>query len=337
MSAEQKAKVVVITGSSAGIGRATAIRFAQDGAKIALLARGRAGLEGAKADVEDAGGQALIIPTDMADAEAVEAAAERVESELGPIDIWINNAMCSVFSPVKEMKPQEYQRVIEVNYLGYVYGTLAALKRMLPRDEGSIVQVGSALAYRGIPLQSAYCASKHAIQGFCDSLRCELMHDKSNVQLCMVQLSAFNTPQFEWVQSRLQGKAQPVPPTYQPEIAAEGIYWAALHERRELIIGFPSVKAIIGNKIVPEFADWVLSRMGYKSQQSPEPEDPNRHHNLWQPVDDERDFGVHGRFNSCARTVSPQLFGTTHRRLLTFVGAGLAVVGAGLLHRRSKA
>ncbi|MBW3634865.1 MAG: SDR family oxidoreductase [Armatimonadetes bacterium] len=336
VDAAHKAQVVVITGASAGIGRATAIRFAQDGAKIALLARGRAGLEGAKRDVEAAGGQALIIPTDVSDAEAVEAAAQRVEDELGPIDVWINSAMCSVFSPVKEMTPEEYRRVTEVTYLGYVYGTLAALKRMLPRDRGAIVQVGSALAYRGIPLQSAYCGAKHAIQGFCDSLRTELMHDKSNVHLTMVQLSAFNTPQFEWVQSRLPGRAQPVPPIYQPEIAAEGIHWAALHERRELIIGFPSVRAIIGNKIVPEFADWVLSRMGYKSQQTSEPEDPQRPHNLWQPVDDERDFGTHGRFDEQSRTVSPQLFGTTHRRLLTLIGAGLAAAGlVSLLGKRN--
>ncbi len=336
MSTAQNAKVVVITGASAGVGRATAILFAQDGAKIALLARGRAGLEGAKRDVEAAGGQAIVIPTDMADAEAVEAAAEQAERELGPIDIWVNNAMCSVFSPVKEMKPEEYKRVTEVTYLGYVYGTLAALKRMLPRDSGSIVQVGSALAYRGIPLQSAYCASKHAIQGFCDSLRVELMHDKSNVQLCMVQLSAFNTPQFEWVKSRLKGKAQPVPPTYQPEVAAEGVHWAALNERRELIVGFPSLKAIIGNKIVPEYADWVLSRMGYQSQQSPEPEDPSRPDNLWHPVDDEHDFGAHGRFDSCARTASPQLFGTTHRRLLSLIGAGCALAGLALISGRSR-
>ena len=259
-----RGQVVVVTGASAGIGRATAIRFAQDGAKVALLARGRAGLEGAKRDVENAGGQGLIIEVDVADAAAVEAAAEQVENELGPIDVWVNNAMCSVFSPVKEMKPQEFERVTQVTYLGTVYGTLAALKRMLPRDQGSIVQVGSALAYRGIPLQAAYCGAKHAIQGFCDSLRTELMHDKSNVRLTMVQLSAFNTPQFDWVKSRLSGKGQPVPPIFQPEIAADGIHWAAYNERRELMIGWPSLKAIYGNKVAPEYADWVLANNGFQ-------------------------------------------------------------------------
>ncbi len=320
-----RGQVVVVTGASAGIGRATAIRFAQDGAKVALLARGRAGLQGAKRDVEKAGGQGLIIEVDVADADAVEAAAEQIENELGPIDVWVNNAMCSVFSPVKEMTPQEFERVTQVTYLGTVYGTLAALKRMQARDNGSIVQVGSALAYRGIPLQAAYCAAKHAIQGFCDSLRTELMHDGSNVRLTMVQLSAFNTPQFDWVKSRLSGKGQPVPPIFQPEIAAEGIHWSAYNERRELMIGWPSLKAIYGNKIAPEYADWVLSRNGYKSQQTEEPRDPNRPNNLWEPVDAERDFGAHGRFDDRAIEQSPQLFATTHRRALG--AAAIAVAG----------
>ncbi len=335
MPQDKKPQVVVITGASAGIGRATAIRFAQDGAKIALLARGQAGLEGAKRDVEKAGGTAIIIPTDVADADAVEAAAQRAETELGPIDVWVNVAMCSVFSPVKEMTPEEYKRVTEVTYLGYVYGTLAALKRMLPRDAGSIVQVGSALAYRGIPLQSAYCAAKHAIQGFCDSLRTELMHDKSNVRLTMVQLSAFNTPQFDWVKSRLPNKAQPVPPIYQPEIAAEGIHWAAENERRELMIGWPSIKAIIGNKIVPEYADYVLANNGFESQQTAERADPNRPNNLWEPVDADRDFGAHGRFDERAIEESPQLFTTTHRRLLAAVGIVLAAIALTLLKWRN--
>ena len=222
-----KPEVVVVTGASAGLGRAITQRFAREGAYIGLLARGRDGLEGARKDVEELGGKALVLPTDVADAEAVERAAEAIEREFGPIDIWINNAMVSVFSPVKEMKPEEYKRVTEVTYLGYVYGTLAALKRMLPRDRGVIVQVGSALAYRGIPLQSAYCGAKHAIQGFVDSLRSELLHDKSNVRVTMVQVPAMNTLQFDWVKSRLPNKPLPVPPIFQPEVGAEAVHFVA--------------------------------------------------------------------------------------------------------------
>src|SRR3954447_7858556 len=244
-------KVVVITGASAGVGRAVARKFGAEGARIGLLARGRAGLEGARRDVQQLGGEALVLPTDVADANAVEAAAAEVEQNFGRIDIWVNNAMCSVFSPVKEMTPEEYKRVTEVTYLGFVYGTLAALKRMLARDRGVIVQVGSALAYRGIPLQSAYCAAKHAIQGFCDSLRCELLHDGSKVRVVMVQMPAMNTPQFDWVKSRLNRKAQPVPPIFQPDIAADAVLFAANSKRRELYVGAPTVEAIIGNKIAP--------------------------------------------------------------------------------------
>ena len=206
--------VVVITGASAGVGRAAVRAFARQGADIGLLARGRDGLEGARREVEAAGGRAIVLPADVANHDAVEAAAERVERELGPIDVWVNNAVVSVFSPVKDMQPDEFQRVTEVTYLGVVYGTLAALRRMLPRDRGAIVQVGSALAYRGIPLQAAYCGAKHAIQGFSESLRCELLHDGSNVHVSMVQLPAMNTPQFDWVKSRLPRRAQPVPPIY---------------------------------------------------------------------------------------------------------------------------
>lgn len=244
-----KPEIVVITGASAGLGRAVAREFGRHKAKIGLLARGIAGLEATKREIEDLGGTALILPTDVADSAAVEQAAASVEAQLGPIDIWVNNAMASVFSPVKEMKPEEYKRVTEVTYLGVVYGTLAALKRMLRRDRGTIIQVGSALAYRSIPLQSAYCAAKHAIAGFTDSLRCELIHDKSKVRITMVQMPALNTPQFGWVKSRLTHKAKPVPPIFQPEVGARAIYGAAHHWRRELYVGWPTVEAIVANKL----------------------------------------------------------------------------------------
>src|SRR5256714_1720486 len=315
-----KPEVVVITGASAGLGRATARAFAREGAHIGLLARGRDGLEGARRDVERLGGRALALPTDVADADQVERAAEAVEREFGPIDIWVNNAMVSVFSPVKEMKPEEYKRVTEVTYLGVVYGTLAALKRMLPRDRGVIVQVGSALAYRGIPLQAAYCAAKHAIQGFVDSLRCELLHDNSNVRVTMVQMPALNTPQFRWVKSRLPHQAQPVPPIYQPEVAAEAIYYAAHHERREMYVGWPTVEAIVGNQMVPGLADHYLANTGYEAQQTDEPRDPNQPDNLWQPV--AGDHGAHGGFDDRASSHSLQIWVNMHRGRLVLAGVG---------------
>jgi len=315
-------EVVVITGSSAGVGRATARAFGKRGAHVGLVARGRDGLEGAKAEIEAAGGEAIVCPTDVADSDAVEAAAQAVEKRFGPIDIWINNAMASVFSPVKEMTPEEFKRVTEVTYLGVVYGTLAALKRMLPRDRGTIVQVGSALAYRGIPLQAAYCGAKHAIQGFMDSLRSELLHDGSNVRVTMVQMPALNTPQFDWVKSRLPHKAQPVPPIFQPEVAAKAIVWAAHHNRPEIYVGGPTVEAIVGNKIAPRLGDWYLARNGYSAQQTDEPADPNRPDNLWEPVSG--DHGAHGRFDSRASDWSTQLWLTTHRGLLA-AGAALAL------------
>ncbi len=327
-------QVVVVTGASAGVGRATARAFARQGAAVALLARGEAGLEGARRDVEAAGGQALVLPTDMADAAAVEAAAAAVEEQLGPIDVWVNNAMASVFSPIKEMTPDEFKRVTEVTYLGYVYGTLAALKRMLPRDRGVIVQVGSALAYRGIPLQAAYCGAKHAIQGFCDSLWAELLHDGSKVRLAMVQMPALNTPQFGWVKSRLPHQAQPVPPIYQPEVAAEAIVWAAAHERRELLVGRSSVIVVWGNKFFPGLGDWYLAKTGYGGQQTGEPRDPARPHNLWEPVDRERDHGAHGAFDDRARAASPQLWASTHRRWLLGAGAAGIAAAAALVRRR---
>jgi NAD(P)-dependent dehydrogenase (short-subunit alcohol dehydrogenase family) len=317
------AEVVVITGASAGVGRATARKFARHGARIGLIARGPDGLAAARSEVEKLGGMAFVVPVDVADSEKVEAAAAQIEAELGPIDIWINNAMASVFSPIKEMKPQEFRRVTEVTYLGYVYGTLAALKRMLPRDRGVIVQVGSALAYRGIPLQSAYCAAKHAVQGFCDSLRCELLHDKSGVCLTMVQLPALNTPQFGWVKSRLPRKAQPVPPIFQPEVAAEAIYFAAHNPRREFYVGAPSVGVIVANKFVPGLFDHYLAHTGYDSQQYDGAEDPNRAHNLWQPI--AGDHGAHGTFDARSRSWSPQLWTSEHKTLIALAAAVLGV------------
>jgi len=299
-------EVVVITGASAGVGRATVREFAKRRASIALIARGTDGLDGARREVESAGGRALVLPVDVADAAQVEAAAERVESTFGPIDIWVNNAMASVFSPIKEMTAEEFKRVTDVTYLGYVYGSLAALKRMLPRDRGTIVHVGSALAYRSIPLQAAYCAAKHAVLGFFASLRTELLHDGSNVKTTMVQMPALNTPQFGWVKSRLPRKAQPVPPIFQPEVAARAIYYAAHHpERREYYVGFSTVKAIFGNKIAPSFADRYLARDGYDSQQHDGPENPNRPNNLLEPVSG--DHGAHGAFDERASSFSMEL------------------------------
>jgi NAD(P)-dependent dehydrogenase (short-subunit alcohol dehydrogenase family) len=327
----ERPEVVVVTGASAGVGRATVQAFAKRGAHIGLIARGRAGLEGARRDVEALGGRALVLPLDVADADAVEAAAARVEAEFGPIDVWVNNAMTSVFSPVKEMTAEEFRRVTEVTYLGYVHGSLSALRRMLPRDRGVIVQVGSALAYRGIPLQAAYCGAKHAIQGFCDSLRTELMHDGSNVRVTMVQMPALNTPQFDWVKSRLPNQAQPVPPIHQPEIAAEAILFAADNDRREVWVGWPTVKAIVGNRIVPWYADMRLAQSGYQSQQTDEPKEPDRPNNLWEPADDDRDWGAHGRFDDRAKAFTSQLWAAEHRGLVALAAAGIAGAGLALL------
>lgn len=327
-----KSEIVVITGASAGAGRATVREFARHGASIGLIARGPDGLEGARAEVEAAGGRALVLPVDVADANAVEAAAEKVEKDLGPIDIWINDAMTSVFSPIKEMTAEEFKRVTEVTYLGYVYGTLAALKRMLPRDRGTIVHVGSALAYRSIPLQAAYCASKHAVLGFFASLRTELLHDRSHVHTTMVQMPALNTPQFGWVKSRLPRKAQPVPPIFQPEVAARAIYYAAHHpERREYYAGWSTVKAIVGNKFVPSYADRYLARTGYDSQQYDGAEDPNRPNNLYEPLPG--DHGAHGDFDKRAHEASIELWAEMHAKWLA-VAAGLGFASAALIHRR---
>ncbi len=327
-----QAEVVVVTGASAGVGRATVREFARRGARIGLIARGRDGLEGARRDVEALGGEAEVLACDVSDAKAVENAAEAVESRLGPIGIWINNAMASVFSPVAETPPEEFRRVTEVTYLGVVYGTLAALKRMLRRDRGAIVQVGSALAYRGIPLQAAYCGAKHAIQGFCDSLRCELLHMRSRVRLTMVQMPALNTPQFSWVKSRLLRKAQPVPPIFQPEVAARAIYFAAHHDRRELWVGWPTVEAIAGNKVAPGLLDRYLARTGYESQQTDQPADPDRPDNLWQPL--AGDHGAHGDFDARAAAASRQFWATTHRGWLAAGAAAVAAIAVLASRRR---
>lgn len=319
-----KPEVVVVTGATAGVGRATVEAFARRGAHIGLLARGEQRLELTRQRVEELGGKAIGISTDVAEYDQIKDAAEAVEREFGPIDIWINNAMTSVFAPVREITPEEFKRVTEVNYLGMVYGTQVALDHMRPRDKGSIVLVGSALAKRGIPLQAPYCASKHAIQGFFESLRTELMHDQSNIRLSITHLPAMNTPQFDWVKSKLPHRAQPVPPIYEPEVAADAIVYAAHNDRREVYVGASTVKTIFGNRIAPWFADWYLARTGYKSQQTSEVEDPNRADNLWEPV--EGDPGAHGRFEARGvRHSSLQLWASKHRTEL-----GLAAVGVGL-------
>ena len=337
MSHPTKPRVIVITGAAAGVGRATARMFAKtEGAHIGLIARGREALEGAKRDVEALGGKAIIIQCDVADAEGVEAAAEQVERELGPIDVWVNDAMTSVFSFVKDMTAAEFKRVTEVCYLGYVNGTLAALKRMLPRDHGHIVQVGSALAYRGIPLQAAYCASKHAIQGFMDSLRAELIHQNSKVVATMVQMPALNTPQFGWCKSKMPNKAQPVPPIYQPEVAARGIVFASKHRRREIFVGLSTVIAIEGNKLLPGLGDFYLGRTGVESQQTGEKEDPGRPDNLYEPVGG--DPGAHGAFDGKATPSSLELWTDLHRDWIVggILAGAVALLGALVTANRSR-
>ena len=320
-------KVVVVTGASAGIGRATARAFGRAGGHVALLARGRDGLDAARREIEADGARALIVPTDVADAEQVEAAADIVERELGPIDVWINNAMATIFSPVIDITPDEFKRATEVTYLGTVYGTLAALKRMRTRDRGTIVQVGSALAYRAIPLQAPYCAAKFAVRGFTDSLRSELMHDRSRIRLTMVQLCAFNTPQFDWARSHIPTRPQPVPPIFQPEVAADAIVWAAAHPRREVWVGSPTIKTILGQRLAPALLDRLLARLGYTGQITEEPEKPGRPDNLYAPVAGNR--GAHGRFDARARDRSWQFAASKYRGA---VAAGLLVLlGVGFI------
>ena len=321
---QQYKGVVVITGASAGVGRSCARTFAENGYDVGLIARGKDGLEGAKQEVESYGRKAHYVIVDVADSEAVFKAADEIENTLGEISVWVNNAMNSVFSPVKDMLPDEYKRVTEVTYLGQVYGTLAALKKMQPRNRGSIVLVGSALAYRGIPLQSAYCAAKHATQGFFDSLRTELMHDNSKVRISMVQLPAMNTTQFGFVKSKLPNRPKPMGTIFQPEVAADAILFAAEHDRREILVGYPTLKAVIGNKIAPWYADMVLAETGYDGQQTDEPADPNRKNNLWEPIPG--DHGAHGNFENDAKLFSPQLWASKNRKYI--LGASLAALGA---------
>jgi NAD(P)-dependent dehydrogenase (short-subunit alcohol dehydrogenase family) len=332
MTDRQHSEVVVVTGASAGLGRATVRAFARQGARIGLVSRNQERLEEAREEVESLGGEALVLPGDVADPDRVEAAAQAVEDRFGPLDVWVNNAMVSVFSPVLKMRPEEYRRVTEVTYLGTVYGTLAALRRMVPRDHGAIVQVGSALAYRAIPLQSAYCGAKHAIQGFTESLRSELYHTGSKVHVSMVQMPALNTPQFEWVKSRLRGRPRPVGRIYQPEVGANAILYAAHHRRPEIYVGYPAAEAIMANRIAPRLLDHYLGRTGFESQQSPEPDDPERPDNLWETVPGE--FGAHGRFDSSAYDSSLQLAAAEHRRTLALTGLAAAGVAWALRRRR---
>jgi short-subunit dehydrogenase len=306
-SAKRRDLVVVITGASAGLGRAIAHEFAREGARVGLIARDEQSLRETAHEVHDLGGTPLIIPADVSDADAVEGAAARTERELGQIDVWVNNAMISVFSPVKETEAREFRRVTEVNYLGYVHGTLAALRRMLPRDRGRIIQVGSALAVRSIPLQAAYCATKHAIVGFTDSLRCELYHDRSNVKVSVVHMPAMNTAQFTWVKSRMPNLPQPVPPIFEPEVGARVVRHAALCRslRREYWVGASTVRAIVGQKFIPGLLDRYLGKTGYKAQQRKQKDSPDRPNNLWQPVP--TTLGAHGPFDREAHKSSIQV------------------------------
>jgi NAD(P)-dependent dehydrogenase (short-subunit alcohol dehydrogenase family) len=323
-----KPQTVVVTGASGGIGRATALAFGARGATVGLIARGTAGLAGAAKEVERAGGRAVELPLDVADPDQLAAAVDRVEREVGPIDVWVNVAFTSVFAPFDQVSPQEYRRATEVTYLGYVYATQAVLPRMKARNRGAIVQVGSALAYRGIPLQTAYCGAKHAIQGFTEALRCELLHEKSGVHVTMVQMPAVNTPQFSWVLSRLPRHPQPVPPIYRPETVARMVLHAADHpRRREYWVGSSTAATLAANALAPGLLDRYLARTGFDSQQTDRPRDPDAPANLFEPADGTggRDFGVHGVFGD--RTVSwdPQLWASRHHGVLGSAAAvGLA-------------
>jgi short-subunit dehydrogenase len=330
-------EVVMVTGASGGVGRAIAREFARHGAHIGLLARGSAGLEGALHDVERLGGKGVILEADTADPEAVEAAAAQLEETFGPIDVWVNVAFTTVFSPFTEITPEEFKRVTEVTYLGYVYSTRAALKRMLPRNHGIIVQIGSALAYRGIPLQSAYCGAKHAIQGFTESVRTELEHMKSKVWLTMLQLPAVNTPQFTWGRNKMPKKAQPVPPIYQPELIGQAAYWAAHHRKRQMYLGGSTAIVVNANKFFPGLGDRYLALTGYNSQMRDEPRDPDQPDNLFEPADEKKDYGAHGAFDKQAITRSYEMWASEHLPLvLAGLTAGISatIAGFALVGRR---
>jgi NAD(P)-dependent dehydrogenase (short-subunit alcohol dehydrogenase family) len=316
--------IVVVTGASAGIGRATAVEFGRQGWRVALIARGIDGLEGARSEIERVGGDAMVLPADVADHAQVEAAAERVEREWGPIEVWINDAMATIFCDFVHVPPEDFRRATEVTYLGTVWGTLAALKRMRPRDRGVIVQVGSALAYRSIPLQAPYCGAKSAIRGFTDSLRSELIHDGSKVHLCMVQLSAFNTPQFDWGRTCLPDQPKPLGKIFQPEVAARAIYWAALHRRRELWVGWPAVQAILGTRVIPGLLDRLLAFRAYAGQEGKKPVSPERRDNLYEAVPG--DHGAHGRFEHLATGWSAQWWINTHRWVSAFCAMTVVLV-----------
>ncbi|SCZ56208.1 SDR family oxidoreductase [Thiohalomonas denitrificans] len=321
-----RSDVVVVTGASAGIGRAAAIEFGRRGCRVALLARGIEGLEGARHEVVHAGGSALVIPADVSDPEQVESAAQRVEGELGQIKIWVNSAMVTVFSAIDDLTPEEIRRVTEVTYLGTVHGTLSALRRMKRHGRGTIVQVGSALSYRSIPLQSAYCGAKFAIRGFTDSLRSELIHDHSPVHITMVQLAAFNTPQFQWSRTHIDRHPQPLPPIFQPELAARGIVFAAYHQRRELWVGGPTLKTIIGSRLLSGYLDRYLADKAYSGQMTDWPLDEERPDNLFHPA--RGDFGRYGPFDESAKERSLQFWMVTHRSTtwtLAFVVALIVV------------
>ncbi|MET8161628.1 SDR family oxidoreductase [Sphaerisporangium sp. NPDC005289] len=330
-----KDKVVVVTGASGGVGRAVVRMLGERGAKIALIARGETGLANAAVEAGAEGGTAKVYPADMADHEQVEAVADEIEKDLGPIDVWINVAFSSVFAPFTEVEPAEYERTTAVTYLGYVWGTRAALRRMRPRNQGTIVQVGSALAYRGIPLQAAYCGAKHAIKGFTESVRTELFNEGSDVQITMVQLPAVNTPQFDWVLSRLRRHPQPVPPIFQPEVAAQAVVFAAEHPaRREYWVGGSTAATIIGERIAPGLIDRYLGRTGVKSQQTDDKR-PTGVANLWEPADDGRDYGAHGSFDGRSKDHSVQVWLSQHRTLVvTALATAAAATAAGLATRR---
>jgi NAD(P)-dependent dehydrogenase (short-subunit alcohol dehydrogenase family) len=325
-------KVVVVTGASAGVGRAVVREFASEGASIGLIARGRGRLESAKQEVEARGGKALVIPADVADANLIDQAAAQVEREFGPIDVWVNDAMTTIFAPVEKITPQEFKRTTEVTYLGFVYGTMAALKRMKERNRGTIVQVGSALAYRSIPLQSAYCGAKHAMVGFTDSLRSELIHDRSKIHLTVVHLPAMNTPQFSWCRTRLPRQPQPVPPIFQPEVAARAIVWASKHRRREVFVAWPTVKAIYGQDVAPAYADRYLAKYAYDGQETSEPVPANRPDNLFEAV--EADYAAHGIFDDRAHTFSMETWLDLHRDKVLYGGGLLLGCAAAMLWKR---